>query len=113
MHSVCLCTVHQNAVLLVDALNWYVTYKDLINKIVCDSANRECMMHRCENCPGQEAQRNFLNEELNEFDEDKVFHYMQWETTDRATLQTIAITCSEYIEKVTEDINTLTKHYFL
>ena len=55
MHSVCLCTVHQNAVLLVDALNWYVTYKDLINKIVCDSANRECMMHRCENCPGQEA----------------------------------------------------------
>ena len=63
-HSVCVCTIHQNAVLLVDALNWDVTYKDLINKIVCDTTNRECMMHRCKKCPGQEALRNFLNEEM-------------------------------------------------
>ena len=49
-HSVCVCTIHQNAVLPVDALNCDVTYKDLINKIECDSTNRECMMHRCENC---------------------------------------------------------------
>ena len=45
-HSVCVCTTHQ------DALNWEVTYKDLINKVVCDPSNRECMMHRCTNCPG-------------------------------------------------------------
>ena len=45
-------------------LDWDVTYKNLISKIVCDSTNRECMLHRCENCPGKEALRTFLNEEL-------------------------------------------------
>ena len=57
-------------------------------------------MHTGENWPGQEALRNFFNEKLNEFDEDEAFHYMQWETTDRATLQAITVTCNEYIEKV-------------
>ena len=37
---------------------------------------------------------------------------MQWGTTDRATTQTITVTCSEYIEKVVENINSLTKHSF-
>ena len=64
-HSVCVCTIYQNAILLVDALNWDVTYKDRINKIVCDSTIRECVMHGCENCPGQEELIIFLNEELN------------------------------------------------
>ena len=36
-HSVCVCSIHQNAVLLADAIDWDVTYKDLINKVVCDS----------------------------------------------------------------------------
>ena len=33
--SVCVCSAHQNAVLLVDAMDWDLTYKDLIKKIVC------------------------------------------------------------------------------
>ena len=32
---------------VVDALNWEVTYKYLINKVVCDPLNCECMMHGC------------------------------------------------------------------
>ena len=44
-HSVCVCSIHQNAILLVDAINWDITYKDLISKIVCDSTRKECMMH--------------------------------------------------------------------
>ena len=59
-HSVCVCTIHQNTILLVDALNWEVTYKDLVNKVVCDASNRECMMHRCINCPGKDALCKFL-----------------------------------------------------
>ena len=71
-----------NVVLLVDALKWDLTYNHLISKIVCDSTNRECMMHRCENCPGKEALRTFLHEELTDFDQDEEFHCMQWGTTD-------------------------------
>ena len=29
-HSVCVCSAHQNFVLLVDAMDWDLTYKDLI-----------------------------------------------------------------------------------
>ena len=29
-HSVCVCSAYQNVVLLVDAMNWDLTYKDLI-----------------------------------------------------------------------------------
>ena len=31
-HSVCVCSIHQNAILLVDVINWDITYKDLILK---------------------------------------------------------------------------------
>ena len=29
-HSVCVCSAHQNVVLQVDAVDWHLTYKDLI-----------------------------------------------------------------------------------
>ena len=33
-HSVCVCSTHQNVVLLVDAMDWNLTYKDLIKLIL-------------------------------------------------------------------------------
>ena len=39
-HSVCICSTHQNAVLLVDAIDWEYTYKDLLKKIVCEPDNK-------------------------------------------------------------------------
>ena len=51
LHSVCVCSIHQNAILLVDGIDWDVTYEDLISKLVCDSTNKECMIHRCTVCP--------------------------------------------------------------
>ena len=60
-----------------------------MGKIVCDTSKRECMMHRCQNCPGTDALRLFLDEQLDEFDPDTEFHYSQWQTTERATLMTI------------------------
>ena len=73
-HSVCVCTTHQNTILLVDTLNQEVTYKDLVNKVVCDPSNRECMMH-C--CPGPNTLHKFLKEKLSDIDPDFQFHYSQ------------------------------------
>ncbi|XP_066934504.1 uncharacterized protein [Clytia hemisphaerica] len=112
-HSVCVCSIHQNAVLLVDAIQWDITYKDLVNKVVCDSTNRICMMHRCENCPGVEALKVFVKEKLKDFDEEEEFHYMQWDTTDRASLQTITTNCNDYVDTLCKDIDELTKHSFV
>ena len=35
-HSVCVCNTNQNTILLVEVLNWKVTCKDLVNKVVYD-----------------------------------------------------------------------------
>ena len=83
-------------ILLVDALNWEVTYKDLVNKVVCDPSNCECMMHHCTNYPGTKALHIFMKEELSDTDPDFQFHYSQWQTTDRASLVTVTSTCEEY-----------------
>jgi len=113
-HSVCVCSIHQNTILLVDALNWDVSYKDLIDKVVCDSTKNECMMHRCESCPGDDGLRKFLDDELKDIDDlNAEFHYSQWETTDRAALKTITTTYEEYKENVIQAINKLTRHSYL
>ena len=75
--------------MLVDALNWEVTYKDLVNKVVRDPSNHECMMDRCTNCPGTNTLCKFLEEDLSDIDPDFQFHYSQWQITDRASLVTV------------------------
>ena len=112
-HSICVCTTHENTILLVDALNWEVTYKDLVNKVVRDPSNREFMMHCCTSCPGINALCKFLEEELSEIDPDFQFHYSQWQTKDRACLVTVTSTCEEYKDTLISAINAKTKHSFL
>ena len=60
--SVCNCSGHQNVVLLVDAIDWDLTYKDLIKKIVCKTESNKCISHRCESCPG--TAKNFCSERI-------------------------------------------------
>ena len=51
--SLCLrLQAYQNVVLLVDAMNWDLTYKDLIKKIVYNPESNKCVMHWCDSCPG-------------------------------------------------------------
>ena len=112
-HSVCVCSIHQNAVLLTDAIDWDFTYKDLMKKVVCDVESRVCMMHRCESCPGSEGLEKFLDNELKHLDMDSELHYCQWQTTDRASLETLTTTYGEYKELLIEKINELTRHSYL
>ena len=73
---ICVFTTHQNTSLLVDTLNWEVTEKDYVSKVVCDPSSRECMMHRCTNCPRTNALSESV-EELSDTDPDFQFHYSQ------------------------------------
>ena len=43
-------------------------------------------MHRFESCPGTATLKKFLDQELNEHENNKKFNYCQWDTSDRATL---------------------------
>ena len=58
--SVCVCNAHQNVVLLVDAMDWDLTHKDLIKKIICNTESNKCIMHRYESCPGTATLKEFL-----------------------------------------------------
>ena len=108
---VCVCNTHQNTILLVDVLTWEVIYKDLVNRVVCDSSNCECMMHCCTNCPGTNALCKFLEEELSDIDSDFQFHYSQWQTTDKASLVMVKSTCEEYKDTLIAAINAITKTF--
>ena len=90
-HSVCVCSAHQNVVLLVDAMDWDLTYKDLISKIVCNTNSNKCIMHRFNSCPGTASLEEFLDQELNEHEDDHKFNYCQCGTTDRAILQAVQL----------------------
>ena len=71
---VCVCSAHQNVVLLVDVTDWDLTYKDLIKKIVYNPDSNKCIMHRCESCPGTATLKDFLDQELNEHKDDERFN---------------------------------------
>ena len=60
-HSVCVCSIHQNTILLIDAIDIQDTYKDLMSKLVCSLDSADCMIHRCEKCPGNDNLRNYLS----------------------------------------------------
>ena len=89
------------------------TYKDLIKKIVCDLESNTCMMDQCESCPGTATLKKFLNQELNEHEDDEEFNESQGDTTDRATLTTITVTHEKYKETLIDIIDDLTRYSYI
>ena len=69
-HSVCVCSTHPNVKLLVDAMDWDLAYKDLIEKIVYNPESNKCIMHWCESCLDTATLKEFLDQELNEHEDD-------------------------------------------
>ena len=109
-HSVCICSTHQNVVLLFEKIDWE---KDLIKKVVCGADNKVCMMHRCESCPGSAVLKKFLDDEVIHLDIDSEFHYYQWQTTDCVALATLTTTFEEYKELLINSINNLSQNSYL
>ena len=67
-------------------------------------------MCQCESCPGTAALKEFLDQELNEHEDDEKFNYCQWETMDRAILTTVTDTYKEYKETLIDVIDDLTRY---
>ena len=112
-HFLCICSIHQNVVSLVDAMDWDLTYKYLIKKIVCNTDSNKCISHWFESYPGTATLKEFLDQELNEHEDDKKFKYCQWYTTDRAILTTFTATYEEYKETLIDVIDDLTRHSYM
>ena len=54
--------------------------------IVCSLENSECMLHRCNQCPGIEALKNFLVQEFMDHELEEDIAFKQWQSADCATL---------------------------
>ena len=94
-------------------MGWDLTYKDLIKKIVCNTESSKCIMRWCKSCPDTASLREFLDQELNEHENDEKFNCCQWDTTDRAILTTFTATYEEYKETLTDVIYNLTRHSYI
>ena len=71
------------------------------------------MMDQCESCPGTATLKEFLNQELNEHEDDEEFNESQGDTTDRATLTTITVTHEKYKETLIDIIDDLTRYSYI
>ena len=57
-HCVCVCTIHENCRMRPEAINigkltngQICTYKDCINRIVCEIRSPKCYLNKCNDCP--------------------------------------------------------------
>ena len=64
-HSVCVCTSHQNAKLMLSAFpvkaeGEKIAYHNLLDKLVYSTDQSICILHRCENCPGSSELESYI-----------------------------------------------------
>ena len=111
-HSVCVCTSHQNAQLLVHPANINKDCHDLMAMVVCDLNTKMCMIHQCEYCPGNNGLRE-LNEILADHSEDEEISFHQWQGTDRAMLYTQTMPILDFLYLLVDTISNLTVRSFI
>ena len=77
IHSVCVCNIHQNVILLICAAQFEETLKDPTKMLVCESPNRACMLSDCNNCPPKEKLTDYLQTKFEDCDEDDIIEFNQ------------------------------------
>ena len=115
-HSICTCAEHQNVKLKLHALTRKIKYRDLIQHAVCSVDNVNCMLKRCEKCPGKVGVLKALNEmlEMNDITLKERIEYKSWvDEGSRASLQTLENETEKFKIELSEDIHKLTVHHYV
>lgn len=112
-HNVCVCEIHQNVELLLDAAPINETYKDLMKLLVCSMEKKECMLRRCSNCPDSEILRSFLIEKFEDWCLDDEIEYSSWTSVDRTQQLIHRTTLDEYLNTLVASIEKLIPHSFI
>ena len=134
-HAVCVCTIHQNLKLMLDAVNLEKSYHELIDMIVCSRESKTCMVRRCSLCPGIIPIEEYLTEKLirgatdsdvlnldSEDDlsyddvnceEETEIKFKQWTTTDRAELVSQSSTVKDFIALLCVKLDNITSYSYI
>ena len=136
IHSVCLCTSCQNTKLIVNAFtstmnkyikklnglnlevdnnaqmlqNLEIDYKKMMQMIVCDADNMECMVHHCVGFKNLQA---YLEGKFSAFEFDDDIIYSQWDITDRTKMINYSSSVEEFIELLVHQVDSLTTHSYV
>ena len=83
-----------------------------MEKCVCSLTNRKCMMHLCNECPGEIGVKEFIEtiEHLVDVEEVK---YKQWVTVDRCTLLEKTEDFKDFSTSLSERVYKLTRHHYI
>ena len=109
-HAVCVCAIHQNAILACNAL--CLDYKVLMSKVVCNLTNKMCMIHRCPNCPGKIKLLDFLYQSFSDNTDDEIT-FQQWVSTDRTTIINMVLDIADFFDFLADKIDHLTSHSYI
>ena len=121
-HTVCVCTIHQNVKLMLDAVNIkkltqntdtpLKDYKDCIDKMICHKPSSDCNVDKCTKCPGTLKIIQLLRQQL----EDSCISHIKcslWTATDRATLVTQLLSVDDFLSELDNRLQTLKVHSFI
>ena len=117
-HSVCVCTIHQNVVLMMSAVNLDKDHHELMDMMVCCRDSKQCMIHRCPNCPPDTQDlENYLFEqlqpEIDDEDDPCTIQFQQWTNVDRSEMVQQIMAVEDFISLLVEKLNTLTAHSYI
>lgn len=121
-HSVCVCTIHQNCKLMLDAINIksltegtkipVSDYHDCLKLLVCKHSTPECYLDQCRNCPDLSTFSTELLDILINASIDQV-QYTVWTATDRSTLNTVTVDVSDFVEGLCDKLQILKPHSYI
>ncbi|GBM26788.1 hypothetical protein AVEN_34768-1, partial [Araneus ventricosus] len=112
-HLVCVCTIHQNVILLIHGAGFEEECKQLMSYIVCEGAGRECILRHCDKCPSKDNLVQFLQAKFDDYDDEDIVEYNQWVSTDRDEMIRCSTSVDELIEKLVEKLNKLIPHLYI
>lgn len=96
---------------MVDVISTNVEKTLLIDKLVCDISNGECMLSRCPNFPGKEMLLDHVMRMVDGLEDE--IKFKQWESTDRNILLEKKINTVIFVNNLIEKIDSLTNHNFV
>lgn len=121
-HSVCVCTVHQNAKLMIAQCNIpeltnaefpIKTYKDITSRIICKVPTYKCYFSNCINCPGSDNLKAQFEDafHLNSIENVSFKQWMQIEN--KCVLETITKSTEEFLDYIFQSLPKLLRHSFI
>ena len=112
-HNICVCQQHENIKLKIAALSRKIKYRDVLHAGVCNIDKMECMLHRCNKCPGVFGIKKAI-EEYNIITEKNELAYKNWITEgSRASLETVKEDTERFKNNLYDDLWDLTEHHFI